>query len=55
LRRRNRNVAEVWVRRIKAECLDHFIVLGENYLRHLIREWLEHYHTERPRLQLMCC
>jgi hypothetical protein len=40
--------AEAWVRRIKAECLDHFIVLGENHLRYLIREWLEHYHTERP-------
>jgi hypothetical protein len=32
---------EAWVRWIKAECLDHFIVLGENDLRHLMREWLE--------------
>jgi hypothetical protein len=37
--------AEAWVRRTRAEYLDHFIVLGENHLRNLIRERLEHYHT----------
>ena len=40
--------AEAWVQRIKQECLDHFLVLGERHLRHLIREYLIHYHEERP-------
>lgn len=40
--------AERWVQSIKRECLDHFIVLGERHLDHLIREYLAYYHTERP-------
>lgn len=40
--------AETWVQRIKRECLDHFLVLGERHLRHLIREYLVHFHEERP-------
>ena len=36
------------MQRIKRECLDHFLVLGERHLRHLMREYLSHYHDERP-------
>jgi hypothetical protein len=31
------------------ECLSRVIPLGERHLRHLVREYLEHYHAERPR------
>ncbi len=40
--------AERFVLSIKSECLDRFIPLGEKFLRHTIKEYLEHYHHERP-------
>lgn len=40
--------AERWVQSIKREALDHFIVFGENHLRHLVNEYLAHYNSERP-------
>src|SRR5450631_3829225 len=40
--------AERFVLSIKSECLDHFIVFGEDHLRHLIAEYLAHYLEERP-------
>ena len=33
--------------RIKSECLNKIIPLGEKHLRLAIREYMEHYHTER--------
>jgi putative transposase len=39
--------AERFVRTVRAECLDHFVVFGERHLRHLIREFVTHYNTER--------
>jgi len=39
--------AERFVRSIKAECLNRMIFLGEASLRHAIREYMAHYHTER--------
>jgi putative transposase len=36
------------IQSIQQECLDHFIVCGERHFEYLIREYLEHYHTERP-------
>ncbi len=39
---------ERWVQSIQQECLDHFVVLGEDHFNYLISEWVEHYHTERP-------
>lgn len=40
--------AERWVLSIKSECLDHFIVFGEDHLRLLVDEYLKHYLQERP-------
>ncbi len=40
--------AERFVRSIKEECLDRMIVLGESSLHRAIREFVEHYHGERP-------
>jgi len=39
--------AERFVRSVKSECLDRMIILGEPMLRHLVREYLAHYHAER--------
>jgi len=39
--------AERFVRSIKYECLDRLIQLGERHLKIAIREYLEHYNTER--------
>lgn len=36
------------IQTIKHECLDHFVVFGEAHLRHLLSEFLVHYHRERP-------
>jgi transposase len=39
--------AERFVKTIRTECLDQFVIFGERHLRHLIREFLIHYMTER--------
>ena len=39
--------AERFVRSIKSECLDRMIFFGEKHLRHVIDEYIEHYHAER--------
>ena len=39
--------AERWVRSIKEECLDRVVPLGERHLRHLVSEYVKHFHTER--------
>jgi putative transposase len=41
-------VAERFVQTVKSEVLDHFIVCSEKHLRHLLSEFLAHYHEERP-------
>jgi hypothetical protein len=38
---------EHFVKTIKYECLNHFVIFGERHLRHLIKEFVEHYMTER--------
>jgi putative transposase len=40
--------AERWVKSVKDEALSHMILFGENSLRHVLDEYVEHYHTERP-------
>jgi len=37
-----------FVQTIKGECLDHFLIFGEEHLRYLCSEFLVHYHQERP-------
>ncbi len=39
--------AERFVKSIKTECLEQFVLFGEDALRHVIREYLTHYHAER--------
>ncbi|MFK7738020.1 MAG: integrase core domain-containing protein [Pirellulaceae bacterium] len=39
---------ERFVQTIKQECLDHFIVFGEQHMSLLCSEFREHYHLERP-------
>ena len=39
--------AERFVRSIKDECLQRVVPLGEDHLRLLVREYVEHYHRER--------
>jgi putative transposase len=39
--------AERWVRSAKDECLSRIILFGERSLRRAMKEYVEHYHTER--------
>ncbi len=39
--------AERWVRSVKSEALSRFILFGEKSLRHVLSEYLVHYHNER--------
>ena len=39
---------ERFIQTIQQECLDHFVILGQLHFDHLVTEWLQHYHTERP-------
>lgn len=40
--------AERLVQTPRTECLDHFPVCGEKHLRHRVKEFVAHYHAERP-------
>jgi hypothetical protein len=39
--------AERFVRSVRSECLARVIPLGERHLRHMLTEYVEHYHKER--------
>jgi hypothetical protein len=39
--------SERFVRSIRSECLAKTIPLGEQHLRHAVKEYTEHYHAER--------
>jgi putative transposase len=39
--------AERFVRTVRSECLDSFVIFGEQHLRHLLREYISHYLRER--------
>jgi putative transposase len=40
--------AERWVRSVKEECLSKLILFGETSLRRSLKEYITHFHTERP-------
>ena len=40
--------AERFVRSAKSECLDRMVLLGESHLQSAVREFVGHYHEERP-------
>ena len=40
--------AERWVRSVKDEVLSRLILFGERALRHALKEYVTHYHQERP-------
>ena len=40
--------AERFVESVKSECLDRLVLLGEGHLRTAVREFVLHYHKERP-------
>ncbi len=40
--------AERWVSSVKSECLDRMIPFGERPLRRALREYVAHFHLERP-------
>jgi len=42
------SIAERWVSSIKAECLNHVVLLNEAMLRHYVTEYVRHYNSERP-------
>jgi putative transposase len=44
--------AERFVQSISQECLDHFLIFGEDHLRHLCTEYLAYYHQDRPHQSL---
>jgi len=39
--------AERWVRSVKDEALSRMILFGESSLRHVLKEYVDHYHHER--------
>jgi putative transposase len=39
---------ERFIQTIQVECMDHFLIFGEKHFDYLVREYAEHYHTERP-------
>ena len=39
--------AERFVKSIKYECLNHFVIFGERHLHYVIKEYMSHYLEER--------
>ena len=44
--------AERFVGTLRRDCLDHVIILNENHLRRIVRNYLGYYHDSRTRLSL---
>lgn len=40
--------AERFIRSVRSECLDHFIVFNQNHLRNLMREYVKYFNEKRP-------
>ncbi len=39
---------ERFIQTLQQECLDYFVVFGEQHMNHLVSEMVAHYHEERP-------
>ena len=39
---------ERFIQTLQQECLDYFIVFGQEHMDHLVNEFMTHYHEERP-------
>jgi putative transposase len=39
---------ERFIQTLQQECLDYFVVFGEQHMNHLVSEMVTHYHEERP-------
>ena len=40
--------AERFVRSVRSECLDHFVVMNHGHLRNLVKSYMKYYNTMRP-------
>jgi len=40
--------AERWVRSLRNECLNHFLIFGESHMRHLVDEYVRYFNKHRP-------
>jgi putative transposase len=40
--------AERVIGSIRRECLDHLIIIGEDHLRRILRDYIDYYHNSRP-------
>ncbi len=40
--------AERWVRTVRAECLDHLLIVNEAHLRQVLTGYVAHYNQARP-------
>ena len=40
-------VTERFICTVREECLDHFVIVGERHLCHLLKQFVAHYHAER--------
>ncbi len=45
-------IAERWVRSVRTECLDHFLILNERHLRRLLAEYVTYFNRRRPHQSL---
>ena len=44
--------AKRFVGTLRRDCLDHVIILNENHLRRIVRNYLDYYHDSRTHLSL---
>jgi len=45
---RGGRILQRWIQSIQQECLDHFLVFGEEHFNYLISEYVRYYHEETP-------
>ena len=45
---RANSFAERYVGTLRRECLDHLLIHGEQHLRHILTEYVQHYNDHRP-------